>query len=70
MCSRFVELVVAIVAFVTRMRDINTELTRRLADMRRRRPKSETLGRVEAQLLFATHATAGDGFLRLGARRA
>jgi transposase len=50
---RFVELVVAIVAFVTRMRDINTELTRRLADTRRRRPKSETLGRVEGQLLFA-----------------
>jgi transposase len=50
---RFVELVVAIVALVTRMRDINTELTRRLADTRRRRPKSETLGRVEGQLLFA-----------------
>jgi hypothetical protein len=50
---RFVELVVAIVAFVTQMRDINTELTRRLADTRRRRPKSETLGRVEGQLLFA-----------------
>jgi len=50
---RFVELVVAIIAFITRMRDINTELTRRLADTRRRRPKSETLGRVEGQLLFA-----------------
>jgi transposase len=50
---RFVELVVAIVAFVTRMRDLNTELTRRLVDMRRRRPKSETLGRVEGQLRFA-----------------
>jgi transposase len=50
---RFVELVVAVVAFITRMRDLNTELTRRLADMRRRRPKSETLRRVEAQLLFA-----------------
>jgi transposase len=50
---RFVELVVAIVAFVTRMRDINTELTRRLSDMRRRRPKSETLGRIEGQLLLA-----------------
>ena len=50
---RFVELVVAIVAFVTRMRDLNTELTRRVADLRRRRPKSETLGRVEGQLLLA-----------------
>jgi Transposase C of IS166 homeodomain len=50
---RFVELVVAIVAFITRMRDLNTELTRRVADLRRRRPKSETLGRVEGQLLLA-----------------
>jgi transposase len=50
---RFVELVVAIVAFITRMRDLNTELTRRVADLRRRRPKSETLGRVESQLLLA-----------------
>jgi len=50
---KFVELVVAIVAFITRMRDLNTELTRRLAHMRRRRPRSETLGRVESQLLFA-----------------
>jgi transposase len=50
---RFGELVVAIVAFITRMRDLNTELTRRLTDLRRRRPKSETLGRVEGQLLLA-----------------
>jgi transposase len=50
---KFVELVVAIVAFITRMRDLNTELTQRLADTRRRRPRSETLGRIEGQLLFA-----------------
>jgi transposase len=50
---RFIDLVVAVVAFVRRMRDLNTELTRRLADMRRRRPRSETLRRVEGQLLFA-----------------
>ena len=50
---RFVELVVAVVAFITRMRDLNTELTRRMADMRRRRPRSETLRRVESQLLFS-----------------
>jgi transposase len=50
---KFVELVVAVVAFITRMRDINTELTRRMADMRRKRPRSETLGRVESQMLFA-----------------
>jgi transposase len=50
---RFVEMVVAIVAFVTRMRDINTEMAKRLADLRRRRPRSEKLRRVEAQLAFA-----------------
>lgn len=50
---RFVDLVVAIVAFIARMRDINTELTRRVADMRRRRPKSEKLRRVEGQLLLS-----------------
>jgi transposase len=49
---RFAELVLAIVAFIARMRDINTELTKRLAEMRRRRPRSETLRRVEAQLLL------------------
>ena len=32
---RFAELVVAVVAFITRMRDMNTELTNRLADLRR-----------------------------------
>lgn len=50
---RLVELVAAIIALVTRMRDINTELTKRLGDTRRKRPRSETLRRVEAQLLFA-----------------
>jgi transposase len=50
---RLLELVAAIIALVTRMRDINTELTRRLADSRRKRPRSETLARVEAQLIFA-----------------
>lgn len=50
---RLLELVAAIIALVTRMRDINTELTRRMADARRRRPRSEKLGRVEGQLMFA-----------------
>lgn len=50
---RLVELVAAIIALVTRMRDINTELTKRLGDTRRKRPRSETLRRVEAQLMFA-----------------
>jgi transposase len=50
---RLVELVAAIIALITRMRDINTELTKRLTDARRKRPRSETLARVENQLLFA-----------------
>src|SRR5688572_23099184 len=50
---RLFELVMAIVALVTRMRDINTELTKRLVDLRRKRPRSETLARVQAQLAFA-----------------
>lgn len=49
---RFAELVVAVVAFITRMRDMNTELTNRLAELRRKRPRSETLRRVEGQLLL------------------
>jgi transposase len=42
---------VLILAFITRMRDINTEMGRRLADLRRTR--SEVLCRVEAQLLLS-----------------
>jgi transposase len=53
---RFVEMVMAIVALITRMRDLNTELTKRLADLRRARPRSEKLSRIERQLAlpFAT----------------
>jgi len=47
---RFGELILAVIAFVTRMRDVNTDLMKRLADMRRSRPRSETLRRVESQL--------------------
>ena len=50
---RLVELVAAIIALVTRMRDINTELSRRLADARRKRPRSEKLRRIEGQMMFA-----------------
>lgn len=50
---RFMEMVVAVVALITRMRDLNTELTRRLADLRRKRPRSETLARIERQMVFA-----------------
>ena len=50
---RLVELVTAIIALVTRMRDLNTELTKRLTDLRRKRPRSETLARIERQLVLA-----------------
>lgn len=49
---RFVELVTAIVAFIARMCAINTELTKRLVHLQRKRPKSETLSRIERQLLL------------------
>src|SRR4051794_17555039 len=55
---RLVELVLAVVALVTRMRDINTDLTKRIGDLRRKRPRSETLGRVERQLGFMFAAIA------------
>lgn len=49
---KFVELVVAVVALVARMRDINLELTKRVAHLTRKRPRSETLERLERQLLL------------------
>jgi transposase len=49
---KFVELVAAVVALIGRMCDINTELTRQLAQLRRKRPRSETLERLERQLVL------------------
>ena len=49
---KFVELVVAVVALIGRMRDINLELTKRLAYLTRKRPRSETLERLERQLVL------------------
>jgi transposase len=49
---RFVELVVAIVALIGRMREINLELTQQIVNFRRARPRSETLRRLEAQHVF------------------
>lgn len=54
---RFLELVSAIVSLVTRMRDLNTELVRQLAHLRRKRPRSETLERLERQLVLPHIAT-------------
>lgn len=47
---KFVELIMAVLALITRMRDINFELTKRIAHLTRKRPRSETLERVERQL--------------------
>jgi hypothetical protein len=49
---RFVDLVGAILAFISRMCVINTELTARLGHLQRRRPKSERLAWLERQLLL------------------
>lgn len=58
---KLVELVAAVIVLVTRMRDINTELVRRVAHLRRRRPRSETLDRVERQLAFLFDAAKAAG---------
>lgn len=57
---RFVEMVVAIVALFTRMRDVNFELTKQLTHLRRRRPRSEKLARLERQLELAFVKDATD----------
>jgi transposase len=50
---RFVELVTAVIALITRMRDVNGELMKQIANLRRKRPRSEALKRLEQQLVFA-----------------
>jgi transposase len=49
---RFVELVTAIVAFIARLCEINGDLHKKLAEVRRGRPRSETLDRLQRQLLL------------------
>jgi transposase len=49
---RFAELVTAILVFVTRVCEINGELSKKLAELRRRRPRSESLERLERQLVL------------------
>ena len=48
----FVEIVTAIIALIARMRDANTELLAKLAYLKRKRPPSETLERLERQLVL------------------
>ena len=47
---RFRELIIAVLALVDRMRVINLELVKQIAHLRRARPRSETLARLERQL--------------------
>lgn len=47
---RFIELVGAVLAFVTRVCELNGELQKNLAYLRRRRPRSEVLERLQRQL--------------------
>jgi transposase len=49
---KFVELVAAILSLLGRMRDINAELLKQLAHLQRKRPRSETLERLERQLVL------------------
>lgn len=49
---RFVELVTAILAFISRVCEVNGELSKKLAELRRRRPRSESLQRLERQLVL------------------
>lgn len=56
---RFIELVTAIVAFISRLCEINGELQKRLADLRRKRPRSESLRRLERQLVLPLGELAG-----------
>jgi hypothetical protein len=49
---RFVDLVTAVLALIARMRDINTELVAQLAHLRRSRPRSEVLRRLEQQIVL------------------
>lgn len=48
----FVEIIGAVLALLGRMRDINLELARKVAHMQRRRPPSETLERLQRQLVL------------------
>jgi transposase len=58
----FTRLIAAIVALVARLTDINAELAKQLAQLRRARPRSERWRAIEAQLVFTwTLAAAAAG---------
>lgn len=58
---RFIELIVGIIGLIGRMRDINLELTKRVAHLTRKRPRSETLERLERQLVLPLMGVAVPG---------
>ena len=49
---QFARLIAAVIALVTKLRDMNTELTKQLAHLRRAKPRSERMRALEAQLLL------------------
>jgi transposase len=53
-------LVAAILALLVRMRDLNTELMKKLASSRRKRPPNETLRRLQVELPFLCARPAND----------
>ncbi|MBZ0173230.1 MAG: IS66 family transposase [Phycisphaerales bacterium] len=57
--KRFVDLVVAVIAFIGRMREINAQLVARVAHLTRKRPRSETLERLERQLVLPLEGLVG-----------
>ena len=54
-------LVTSIVALLVRMRDLNTELMRRLASKSRKRPPNEEMRRLQMELPFLLAPAANDG---------
>lgn len=49
---QFARLIAAVIALVTKLGDMNTELTKQLAHLRRARPRSERMRALEAQLML------------------
>lgn len=62
---RFVELIAAILAFVAKVCEVNGELSKKVAEQRRRRPRSESLERLERQLLLPLAMLGGTPAARL-----
>ena len=54
-------LIAAVIALLSRMRDLNTELMARLASKSRKRPPSETMHRLQLELPMLLQPAANDG---------